>query len=688
MGNLKEDLKIVISGDPSAFNKALKEAEANTKRLEASLSATAKISGVAFAALTGTVYGLVKAWREDEQAQIRTAAVLKSTGGAAGVTAEQVDKLSTALQDVTTFSDGAVNEAQNVLLTFNKIGKDIFPKATEATLDLATSLGKDAPQAAKILGIALNDPISGVGKLRAAGVDFSVAQERMIKALVDTGQQAKAQKMILEELARSTGGSARAAADGTGAFLQLQNSFSNVASALGKELSPVLESAAKKLNAFLIFLRDNEAFLKTAAAAVGMGVAVTGIVFALSTAAVGILKFVNVTKAAVTAFKAMEIGVKGFLGAAGIGLLILVITDLAVNFDLRMKQISAIWNGVIKFFTESSGALSKILYGVFNFDLDALNKGLEQIKASVSAAAQTVATEWKAAGDQEVADNQTKNEAIQTQTQTHVEALLASQVYYLEQQKKLKDDALAVDNEARLSDQELEQLQAQDHANIMGQLVNQNRADTANVARAYQEQQTKDAFKEQQTRLMDEQKSGKNIAAAKALFRSKEFQATEETFSSLQTLSQSHNKNLFRIGQIAAIAGAVVNTAKGVTNALAAYPPPFSFIAAAAQAAAGAVQISAIKSQGLNEGGMVSGGITGRDSVPAMLTPGELVAPAKNFDEVVNAVAAQRANQNRVGQVESGAGGQMEITVGFKDDAFEIIEKKLIQRRVIGVGSF
>ncbi|MDZ4726207.1 MAG: tape measure protein [Leptospira sp.] len=41
-------------------------------------------------------------------------------------------------------------------------------------------------------------------------------------------------------------------------------------------------------------------------------------------------------------------------------------------------------------------------------------------------------------------------------------------------------------------------------------------------------------------------------------------------------------------------------------------------------------------------GGRVEGGIPGKDSVPSMLMPGELVVPNKNFDEVVDSVASKR----------------------------------------------
>ena len=57
------------------------------------------------------------------------------------------------------------------------------------------------------------------------------------------------------------------------------------------------------------------------------------------------------------------------------------------------------------------------------------------------------------------------------------------------------------------------------------------------------------------------------------------------------------NKKAFEAYKAYQLAQAIIDTAKSVTRALASYPPPFNFIAAAASAAAGAVQISAIRSQ-------------------------------------------------------------------------------------------
>ncbi len=80
---------------------------------------------------------------------------------------------------------------------------------------------------------------------------------------------------------------------------------------------------------------------------------------------------------------------------------------------------------------------------------------------------------------------------------------------------------------------------------------------------------------------------------------------TQQVLGSLIQMTQgvaSTNKAMFRINKLAAVANAVINTAQGVTRALAEYPPPLSFAMAAAQAAAGAAQISAIKSTSFGGG--------------------------------------------------------------------------------------
>ena len=73
----------------------------------------------------------------------------------------------------------------------------------------------------------------------------------------------------------------------------------------------------------------------------------------------------------------------------------------------------------------------------------------------------------------------------------------------------------------------------------------------------------------------------------------------------------AYNKKAFKIAKGVKTAEAIMNTYAGANQALAAYPPPFSYIAAAGQIAFGMAQVAQIKSQtfaGRAAGGMVQAG--------------------------------------------------------------------------------
>jgi hypothetical protein len=84
----------------------------------------------------------------------------------------------------------------------------------------------------------------------------------------------------------------------------------------------------------------------------------------------------------------------------------------------------------------------------------------------------------------------------------------------------------------------------------------------------------------------------------------------------------------------------IPSTAIKAFDSLAGIPvvgPALGGAAAAAAIVAGTARVNQIRSQkftGFQDGGLVEGGIPGRDSVPAMLTPGEVVVPETNFRDL------------------------------------------------------
>ena len=154
------------------------------------------IAGIGIAAAVG---GLAKGLKECMDAAAESEAitaklnqVIKSTGGVAGVTSKMAIDLAESFSKVTTYEDDAIKSGEAMLLTFTNIGRDVFPQATEATLDLATMMGTDLNNAAIMHGKALNDPIQGVGALRRVGVQLSGVQEQQVKSFVAVNDMAAA----------------------------------------------------------------------------------------------------------------------------------------------------------------------------------------------------------------------------------------------------------------------------------------------------------------------------------------------------------------------------------------------------------------------------------------------------------------------------------------------------------------
>lgn len=211
--------------------------------------------GAALAGLTGGVIALggaltmaVGEASDAQQGLAQLEAVIQSTGGKAGVTKDQVLGLASSLSaanGLSRFSDDAVLAGENLLLTFTNIGKDVFPQATQAMVDMAQAMGGD-PQAQAIqLGKALNDPIAGIGALSRVGVTFTDTQKDMIKAMVDAGNVAGAQKIILNELAGEFGGSAaKSAQTFSGQLITLQEKFNGILEGVGTKILPMLQQFA------------------------------------------------------------------------------------------------------------------------------------------------------------------------------------------------------------------------------------------------------------------------------------------------------------------------------------------------------------------------------------------------------------------------------------------------------------
>lgn len=240
-----------LTADDAKLSDDLKNAESMTESALAGVGAVAgTLATAAFTAaaagITAVVAGIGLSISEAMGAQeiaAQTAAVIKSTGGAAGLTADEISDLAGSLSTLTRYEDDTIQAGENMLLTFTNIGKDIFPDVTEIMLDMSTAMGTDLKSSAIQLGKALNDPMQGMTALTRVGVAFTEEQKNEVKALQESGDIVGAQAIILAELQKEFGGSAVAAGQTFGGQLDiLKNSIGNVAETIGTAFLPVLQS--------------------------------------------------------------------------------------------------------------------------------------------------------------------------------------------------------------------------------------------------------------------------------------------------------------------------------------------------------------------------------------------------------------------------------------------------------------
>ena len=178
---------------------------------------------------------------QNEMARMESA--VRSTGGAAGFTVEQLTALSESLQQVTTFSSGAVQSGLSRLLTYTGITGDMFKQASVAALDMASALGIDVASAAERTGNALQYPSEAINSLTRQGFRFTDQQKATIAAFEQSGQLAKAQAVILGELTLAYGGAAEAARNTLGGALSyLKNEFTSVGEVSAESTSGITQA--------------------------------------------------------------------------------------------------------------------------------------------------------------------------------------------------------------------------------------------------------------------------------------------------------------------------------------------------------------------------------------------------------------------------------------------------------------
>jgi hypothetical protein len=284
-----------------------------------SMAGKLAIGALAIGGVAAGFTSLIRAAEDSAKVQATTEQIIKSTGGAAKVTADQVSELSRRLSEQMGIDDELIQRSTNLLLTFKNVKNEgeglsaILDRATVASQDLAAAGFGDAESAAKMLGKALNDPTKGLTALSRAGVTFTQGQKDQVAALVASNNMFEAQNLIMAEVESQVGGVATATATATG---RLSVMMGNMQEDLGAALLPFLSALADGLGPAL---QELTPAFSTIAGVIG-GIFTTAVKVLLPPLTAVVTVLANVT-AALLGFKPVAILATAVLGAWTLGLI-------------------------------------------------------------------------------------------------------------------------------------------------------------------------------------------------------------------------------------------------------------------------------------------------------------------------------------------------------------------------------
>lgn len=689
------ELLIKINADAKNVKKAFEDVKEKVSELDSTLSEIAKVSGIAFAALTAEIGVSVFAYKEAEDAAKSLTAALQNQGIFTTSLREEYKSYADEVERLTGIDGDAVTKAQAVAQGFlgqTKVTKEL----TKAIADLSAAQGIGLDQAATIVSRSIG---TSTNALARQGLQLS-----------DTMSKTERYAKVLEFLQGKYGGQAEAAAQGLGALNQLKTAFGNFQEAIGERFAPIISLGAKKMAEFFQRLSENKPLMDLIVSLITAGVAVTGAITAIAIAGKAFLTFQAVASSLGVAVTGLRLGFMLLAGATGIGLLITAVTYAALNWNTVWPRMQAVFKAFVDNVVPLFDGLGTLIVGAFTLNPTLVKAGLEQIKNAFVKGAEEAfaplpeqakkATEEQNKVLKEAADKrhaqenlaesrrlqlvQAQNELIKLELENASTAAIDLKKKEIEILKGLQnednarkvellnqqlDETRAREDEQHLQDLERQTAFAEEKAALQAELdglgiANKDALRAEDLRKSQEalltEKETErkiakdildERVKNRNLELEDRKRYGTAIATINSIMRSTEVENAKAVSGELVALAQSKNATLKSIGKAAAIANITIATAESAVviaqKVIQALPFPINVPIAAALAGAriafGAEQISNVTAAA--SGALVGGSGSG-DTQPFMLEPGELVAPKKNFEEVVGSVRASRENRD------------------------------------------
>lgn len=698
------DLIIKISGDIKAYEDALKEAESKTENFKDAAGTVAQYSAVAFAALTAEIGFSVAAFNDAENASRQLTLALQNQGIYSKSVIADYERYAKVVSDATGIDDDNIKKSQAIAQGYlgrMKVTEDL----TRAIADLAELEGGDLNAAAEKIARTIGTKTNAFARQGLELDETMTKEERLARVMEFVNQKAGG----LAETVGNTAGSVRGLKTAFGDVQEEIGKRFAVQVDVGVRALTALLKTVKEKDAIL----DWVAALVAGGAAMSGAISVAG---TLATSIVAVTNVMTAMGVAVTATRVAITLLAGATGIGLLVVALGTLGGYLLTSTQKMQEFKKNIPGATDEIKKLKDEVKELEKYKMNFalpgeqatrqrNIDEKKKqiaDLERIVAEAAEAEYDQQNKKTKAADAHFERNVARDRAEAAAKEAHLQVLAAinngasqEQIETRQRQADILMDISQSTNErekqllreqyAELTAirieqdvQEMERRQAfeEEQQVIREEMLQQygmqnstltqkqldeiraQKMTELDVYRQIEKEKLQDKVKSDNEYLLNQKKFGTAYATIYKMMHSEVYQGTKTAFGELAQLQQSSNSTLKGIGKVAAIANIVIKTAESAMNIYAGFStipiigPALGTAGAAAAIAFGAEQIGKVNAAA--QGAVVKGGVPGRDSVPFMLTPGELVTPSENFEEAIGSMRAAREAQ-KVGGTLGGA---------------------------------
>jgi len=714
MADVQKNVNIVIGAQAQQLFTELSEAKNRVKSFESNLTKAAAATATAYAALKFTVVNALEAFAEQERIGNQLNQSLRNSGIFTDKLADEYEKLAIQTARIVGLDDDAVKLAMAKAQAY--LGNiAITEELVRASSDLSVATGESLDDAMVKIAKSITTNTNGLAKL-GIEVNQSVSDHERLSDIVS-------------QVEARWGGQARASRGAAVAFSNLRNAAGDLYEELGARLAPAAVTVANAITGFIDLIKEKRVLLGYVAA---IGAITTALLAGLS-AIVAVKSAIAALGILLSPFVPMLTGAAATIGAAfsGITLPILAVmvavgaatAVLLKNVDSVRNALSSARGAIASFFGYKSAPgqdsknpqnaqtdeekkqeanrrvqeqiarerkehnarvalIEKNQSEILALQFEAGTKRIVDLKTQENSILKQLDDAKNEAARTALEKSLAQNRALQEQAQAEQLAKLAE---FNQLETQLKQDAMSLGF----------QIEADLTLDQKNKLIELEQTE-ADAKRQIHEQMLRDRIEANNLFLQEQARYGTAFATINKALHSDEVQGAKSATGELVALTESKNATLKAIGKASAVTNIAIATAESAMNifkgfsAIPIVGQALGIAGAAAAIAFGAERTAQVVAAA--DGGLVTGGVPGMDSVPAMLMPGELIVPKKmvpTFQDVMGSgggvdmgqvVAELQALRGEIGSVRPNSvtiNGDMMADDSFVDRMIQKISDRL-----------